>query len=193
MRRLFLLAALACAPALRAQAISIYGTFAPLHASNVQTGSVYTTAGYQEQYTSFFTPAFGGGVTFGILPIGPVHIGFDLRGSTHRGTVGADTAMGGLRLGFKPPLLPIKPYVQASVGYLATRTVNVSSTTNVLGATTVNGGTFGNQYLAYEGIAGLDYRFDHFIDLRVIEVGAGQGINVFGSNSSSTTTPPSSR
>ena len=194
MRRLFLLAVLACAPcAAHAQILSVYGTFSPLHASNVETGSALvavsgtggTVATNQEQYTSFFTPAFGGGVTLGILPIGPVHIGLDVRGSTHPGTVGADTALVGLRVGLKLPLIRFKPYVQASAGYLATRTTNVS--TNLSGTGGTVGGTFTNQYLAYEGIAGVDYSYARFLDFRLLEIGVGQGLDVLGSSNSNAT------
>ena len=185
MRRLAglaLLAPILLAPALaKAQVLAVYGTFSPLHASNVQTG-VYIPAGIavinQEAYTSFWTPAFGGGVTFGIVSLGPVHVGFDLRGSTKSGTTGADTALGGIKLQLKPPFLPIKPYIQGSVGYLATRTPNVTPN---------QGGTFTNQYLAYEGIAGLDYRLNHFIDFRVLELGIGQGLDILGNANANTT------
>ena len=182
MRRLallvtFVLASMAFPAAAKAQILSVYGTFSPLHASNVETG--INTAN-QEQYASFFTPAFGGGVTLGLLSAGPVHLGLDLRGSTRRGTTGADTALFGLRVGFKPPLIPLKPYVQGSVGYLATRTPNVSSGSS--GST-----TFTNQYAAYEVMGGVDYRFARFIDLRLLEVGVGQGLDILGNANSKAT------
>lgn len=175
-RSLFSLATLVLfAPNLHAQILSVYGTFSPLHASNVATGVVASTGGNsQEPSTSFFTPAFGGGATLGLVSLGPVYLGFDVRGSTHRGTTGADLALGGVKLAFKPPFLRIKPYVQGSAGYLATRTPPASGQ--------LSGGTFRNQYFAYEAIAGLDYRLGHFVEFRVLEVGAGQGIDVSDSS-----------
>ena len=164
--------------AAHAQIISIYGTFSPTHVSNVQTGSVSTSSGYQEQYTSFTSSGFGGGVTFGVLPIGPVRLGFDLRGSSKPGIGGADTAMGGIKLGIHLPIIRLKPYVQGSFGYLATRTTNVSTTGN---SSQPVGGTFTNQYAAYEVLGGVDYPLAPFIDLRLIEIGGGQGLNIFGS------------
>lgn len=188
MRRTLLFLALAAAPAAHAQIVSIYGTYSPLHASNVATGSIANppapgtsfSSGYTEQYTSFFTSGFGGGVTLGALPLGPIHLGFDLRGSTKPGTVGADTAFAGIRLGFKPPLLPIKPYVQASGGYVSTRTFN--TTTTFPGGAPI-GGTFTNKYAAYLIAAGVDYKLAPFFDLRLIEVGVGQALDVLGGSS----------
>ena len=164
------------------QVISIYGTFSPTHVSNVETGSVYTTSGYQEQYTSFTTAGFGGGVTFGLLPVGPLRVGFDLRGSTKPGTNGTDTAMAGIKLGLHLPLLRVKPYVQGSVGYLATRSNNVSTSGP---SNTAAGGTFGNQYIAYEILGGVDVPIAPFIDFRLIELGGGQGLAVALSSSNS--------
>ncbi len=120
---------LSAASLAHAQVFSIYGTFSPVHASHVATGSVATSSGYTEQYTSFWAPAFGGGVTFNFLNLHVVKLGLDARGSTKSGTTGADTAELALRLGFQPPVLRLKPYVQGGVGYLATRTTNVSTYT----------------------------------------------------------------
>ena len=176
MNRLLLLVALVllCAAHVRAQIVSLYVTSSSARFSNVATGSIAATSGFQEQYASFFTSGVGGGVTFNFLPVGPVKLGLDFRGSTRPGTVGADTAMAGFRVGFNPPLIRLKPYVQASGGYLATRTVNVS--------TSSAGGTFNNKYAAWEILGGLDVPLAPFVDFRVIEVGGGQGIDVLGAS-----------
>ncbi len=42
------------------------------------------------------------------------------------------------------------------------------------------GGTATNKYAAFEGIAGIDYHLFPFINLRLIEVGAGKGYDVGG-------------
>jgi hypothetical protein len=179
-RRLFpvVFGALLCifsAPCLHAQAVSIYGTYSPLHAGNVETGLLYSnTSGFSPQYANFWTSGFGGGATFNFLRLPVFSLGLDLRGSTRPGTVGADTAMAGIKLGVKPPHFPIKPYIQGSLGYLATRTVNV---TNAPTAEEPIGGTRSHQYLAYEVLGGVDYPINHFIDYRIIEVGGGQPFN----------------
>jgi hypothetical protein len=162
----FSLSALLIKP-IRAQ-VAVYGTFSPAHLSNVQTGVIYTGTAYQNQTTSFWAPGIGGGVTLNFVHLGIATLGLDLRGSTKPGTSGADTAMGGIKLGFNPPMLRIKPYVQGSVGYLATRTTNVSA--GVAGNT-----TFNNQSAVYEILGGIDYPLYHFVDYRIVEVGVGQG------------------
>lgn len=154
--------------AARAQIVSVYGTFSPTHVSNIQTGAVLTSSGYTNQTTSLWTRGFGGGVTFNFLPIGPVALGVDLRGSTRLGTPGLDTAMAGLKLTLKPLVIPFKPYVQASGGYLATRTNNVSTGVPP-------DSTFTNRYAAYEVFGGVDYKFLPFIDVRLLEIGVGKG------------------
>jgi hypothetical protein len=107
-----------------------------------------------------------------------VKLGFDFRGSTHPGTVGADTAMGGFKVGFNPPLIHLKPYIEAAGGYVATRTVNIS--TSASNPSQTIGGTFSNKYAAWEILGGIDYPLIKFVDLRLIEVGGGTGVSVPG-------------
>ncbi len=175
MRRTVFLAAattLLLAAAVHAQVVSVYGTFSGLHASGVETGATnVTTTGYQTQTTSFFAPGFGGGVTLNFLNLHVIKLGLDLRGSTKPGVTGADTALIGVKFTVQPPLLHLKPYVQASGGYLATRTTNVSS---IGTGPAIVGGTFTNKYAAYEILGGIDYPLIPFLDLRIIEIGGGR-------------------
>ena len=67
----------------------------------------------------------------------------------------------------KPPVIRIKPYVQASGGWVGTRAFNSGGS-----------GTFNNNYAAYEILGGVDYPLVRFIDFRVIEVGGGQGYDI---------------
>lgn len=164
-------------PAAHAQFVGVYGTFSPTHVSNVQTGSVYTSGTYTNQFASFTTYGVGGGATLNVLNLPIVKLGLDLRGSTKSGTQGTDTAMLGLKLGVNPPLIRFKFYVEAAGGYLATRSTNLSTVQSGSSVSPV-GGTFSNQYAAYEILGGADFRFLPFIDLRLLEVGGGQGFNV---------------
>ncbi len=156
--------------------VAIYVTSSSDHLSNIQTGSVLTNGSYQEQYASYWTSGIGGGVTLNFLPVGPVKLGFDFRGSTRPGTTGADTAMVGFKVGISPPHIRLKPYVEASGGYVATRTVNIS--TNPANPSQTVGGTFTNRYAAWEILGGIDYPLVKFVDFRIIEVGGGTGIGV---------------
>lgn len=98
--------------------VSVYVTDSSIHLSNVATGIPFVPGFVsQQQYTSYWASGVGGGVTFDFLPLPIFSLGLDLRGSTKPGTVGADYAMVGLKLGMHPPVLRIKPYVQASAGY----------------------------------------------------------------------------
>ncbi|GAC1655358.1 MAG: hypothetical protein NVS9B15_16160 [Acidobacteriaceae bacterium] len=149
----------------RAQ-VSVYGTFSPIRISTSANGNVYG---------SYWDRGFGGGVTLTVLPLGPLSLGLDLRGSTTPGSSGTDTALGGLKLGLRVPLISLKPYIQASGGYLRTRTsVGVG---NIAGATSNYG--FG----VYEIMGGLDTAIFPHVDLRLIEIGAGQGKNISGPTS----------
>jgi hypothetical protein len=172
MRRFLLLGSLALAlvPAAGAQLLSVYGTFSDTQFSNVQSSVPPTNTGTY-QTTSFWGAGVGGGVTFGVLPVGPVHIGLDFRGSTKPGASGGDTAFGGLRIGLKLPVIRIKPYVQGSGGYVVTRTAAPASSSNT-------SGTITNQYAGYEIFGGVDYPIVHFIDFRVIEIGGGQAYTI---------------
>lgn len=164
MRRNLLIAALAVlvfATVARAQVASVYVTYAPTHLTNVQTGN-------PPQYTTYWANGVGGGLTFNFLPLPVISLGLDLRGSTRSGTPGADTAQAGLKLTVHPPVFNVKPYVEAAAGYLGARTV---STSIPIGSTT-NG-----TYITWEILGGVDYPLMHFVDLRLIEVGGGQGIN----------------
>jgi hypothetical protein len=165
MRRIGWIVALisVCAAGASAQAVSVYVTSSSARFSNSPTG-------IQGQTTSFWTSGVGGGLTFNVVPVGPVRVGVDIRGSTRPGTNGADTAMGGVRLGIKPPLLAIKPYLQASGGYVATR------------SRALGGGTLENQYVAWEVLGGLDFPLVPFFDLRLIEVGGGNGYRMPGTS-----------
>ena len=162
---------LAAATALAHAQVAIYGTFSPIHISGVASGHS-STGGYST--SSYWAEGFGGGVTLTALNLGLVSLGIDLRGSTRPGTQGADTVLAGLKVGFHPPLLPIKPYVQFSGGYLGTRG----------GVTTgaAVGSANPQHFAAYEILGGLDYSVFPLIDLRVVEVGAGHGYFFSGAN-----------
>ena len=150
----------ACSVMVRAQAVSLYVTSSSARFSNAQVG-------LQGQTSSYWTSGIGGGLTLNMVPVGPIRFGVDLRGSTRPGAPGADTAMGGIRLGIKPPLFPIKPYIQASGGYVATRSRAISA-----------GGSFQNRYAGWEVLGGLDFPLVPFFDVRLIEVGGGSGYRV---------------
>jgi hypothetical protein len=170
---LVLVLSMALTAAAHAQ-LSAYVTFSPAHLSNVETGAVYSATGYTEATASYWSSGIGGGLTLPILRLPVVSLGLDLRGSTRPGTAGVDSALLGLKLTVHPHVIPFKPYIQVSGGYLDTRTTNL--TTSSSGGTT--GGTFSNKYGAYEILGGVDYPLIHFVDYRIVEIGAGKGVGL---------------
>jgi hypothetical protein len=178
MRRNILLAALAIFSFASAHAqVAVYVTSSSSRFSNVASGEIvtYQTTGNvaEEQYDNFWTSGIGGGASLRWLSLGPLNLSFDLRGSTQPGTPGGDTALGGLKFGIKAPGLRLKPYIQASGGYLGTRTVNVNSTATYPYPPV--GGTLANHYAGWEILGGVDYPLFRLVDLRLIEIGAGRG------------------
>ena len=169
MRCLLLLPVLALAFAshAHAQLVEVYGTLSDIHTSDVPITIfppcpvLLPTCGPIDtrNTTNGFTG--GGGVTLNVIQLPFVKLGIDARGSKHAGNNGSDTAMGGVKLTIKPPIFHIAPYVQGSVGYLGT-TGNRS------------GQTQSEKYAAGELLGGLDVPIAPFLDLRVIEVGAGR-------------------
>lgn len=145
----------------RAEVISVYGTFSPLRVSNVPNGN--TTTG------TYWAQGVGGGITLTPFHLGPVSLGLDLRGSTARQRQGADTLLAGIKLGGKLPLIPFKPYVQASGGYLGARPTFLGGPAPIAG-TSPNVG-----FWVYEFLGGVDFALLPHLDVRLIEVGGGQG------------------
>ncbi|ADW69510.1 hypothetical protein [Granulicella tundricola] len=170
------LSLLLLAPAAHAQ-LSAYVTFSPAHLSNIETGAVSTATGTTEQTASYWSSGIGGGITFPILHLPIVALNVDLRGSTRPGTNGVDSALVGLQLAVHPHVISLKPYIEVAGGYLNTRTTNVSTNPSTNQPV---GGTFGNQYAAYEILGGVDHPILPFIDWRIVEIGVGQGFNVPG-------------
>lgn len=161
---LLLTLALAFDSAAHAQ-ISLYGTFSDTRLSNNVDGSTGT----------YWNPGFGAGISVTTLPLGPVSLGLDLRGSSRSGTPGDDTVLAGLKLGARVPFIAFKPYIEAVGGYVRARTpaqAGLTSTTATRG--------FG----AYEILGGIDTPLLSHLDLRMIEIGGGQGIQISGPTSS---------
>jgi hypothetical protein len=175
MRRLplfTLLALLLLIPAARSQAVSIYGTFSPAHLTGIRNGGCGGCINGGYTTTDFWAYGVGAGATLNLVPTGPVRLGVDARGATRPGTSGYDLGLLGLRLGLKVPLVSVKPYVQASGGYLATRTPVISGIPA--------GSTSTDKFGVYEIIGGIDYGILPFIDVRILEVGAGKGYQISG-------------
>jgi len=142
--------------AARAQ-LAIYGNFGATHV----TDSSNHTANW------FYGP--GVGVYYDFLHFGPIAAGVDLRGNFLFGSHEKyRSGLIGVRLAAKPPLSPIKPYAQFSIGAGGDKTDSKKfSDTNY------------STKFQYEVLGGVDLTILPRIDLRVAEVGYGRmsGIN----------------
>lgn len=150
--------------------IGVYGTF-----NSVDLTA--TSVGISTQTTNWYT-GVGAGVYYNFLPMGPIALGADLRGNLLTGNPQKyRSALFGLRLAVNPPLLPVRPYVQASIG------AGGASHSGLNGVGTIYSNKF--QYLV---AGGLDYTLVPHLDFRVVEVGYGRmtGISSAGTAPAST-------
>lgn len=158
-----LLAAIAIA-AMSAPAVGqtgIYGTFTGGHQGGIKPPYPFTgTHGF-----------WAAGGTFGLysdfIHAGPVRLGLDARGSIlnskgHK----LDSGLGGVRVDFSAPMVPIRPYLQGSVG---------------VGSTNFGGGNVTSQGLLYQFLGGIDATVLPHIDWRAVEVGGG-ALRIHGTN-----------
>ena len=147
--------------------IGIYATYDAQHASDKDQNLAAGISSSPHTWQN--------GPTFGFyddyLHAGPIRLGTDVRydilhgdGSTRQGL------LLGLRLAVKPPVLPIKPYIQASAGFEHTSHSNFATS-----------GTNGQYRIA----GGVDWTLLPRFDWRVVEVGRG---SLFGQGSTGITT-----
>jgi len=160
--------------------LSVYGTVTVRRMTDIPY-----TQGTTSHTDGSFDPVGGtGGVFYDFKTVGPVRLGIDARGSIVNSTQGAYTAynaggghigsgLGGIRATFHTPFLPLKPYVQGSVGVART---NFGTEFNTGLATSGVSNTTGVQissHLEYDGFAGLDLAILPMFDFRVVELGYG--------------------
>jgi hypothetical protein len=135
--------------------IGVYGKLDAVRLNAASPGVAAST-------TWYYGP--GAGIYDDFLHLGPISLGADLRGDYLWGNEQQyRSALFGLRLAAKPPILPIKPYVQGSVG------VGGASHGGLNGS----GSIFSNKF-QYQVLGGLDYTFFPHLDLRLVEVGYGR-------------------
>jgi hypothetical protein len=168
MRRLFLLATLLLTPPLHAQIAEAYGSLA-INDEYIQLRP-YTESGYSTYNPVGFT--IGG--TFNFVSLKVLTVGIDGRETV---ASGAHYWLGGVQIKVKPPVLPIKPFFRISVGeeYLH---VPQSYSASIPNPAPVD-------YYIYNAALGVDYRWKHFVDIRLVEVGDGRTLGAGSSNPSS--------
>lgn len=131
----------------------VYGAFTGGDLSSIKAPYPYTQ--------SLSVKVVGG--TFGIYNdfahAGPVRLGVDLRGNIldSKGRK-LNSGLGGLRVEFRAPTVPLRPYLQALVG---------------VGNTNFGSGSATSTGFVYQFLGGLDLNFFPRLDWRVIEIGGG--------------------
>ncbi len=127
--------------AARAQ-IALYGNF---EANDLTQNSTFVTGGTFGLYDDFYH-------------LGPIRLGADARGSVlSKDSTNLSKILVGVRLAVKPPILPIKPYVQFNAGI----------------AKLTSGQIQPGYKPAYEVNGGVDLTFLPHVDWRMVEIGAG--------------------
>jgi hypothetical protein len=200
-----------CAAAARAQA-GVYVGFqatqlsgiqcfspAPVQCTNGANGGVFTspTTFTGGGFGSISPQGFQAGAYYDFRNFGPMRFGVDFRGGTMHSNKSAtssaggsdstvlDNALLGVRGSFHTHFSWLNPYVQMSAGYAR------SNATLPFGASlTTTTPRLEDNFLMYEGFAGLTVRIFPMIDLRPVEVGIGN-MNRFGSNGASLDGPSS--
>jgi hypothetical protein len=164
---LFAALAIPCVPTC-AQQVGIYAT---LSGDRRHITDVLSTppAGSDNTKTNWpFGPTIGFYNNFSHA--GPIYLGSDARLEFARGSYSSNALLFGLRLAAKPVAVPLKPYIQASLGlvHFNTTDLNASSTN-----------------MEYRITGGVDYTLLPHIDWRVIEIGGGSILDYsFGSGTS---------
>ena len=115
------------------------------------------------------TTFHGGG--FGIyndfVRLGPVRGGVDLRESLVTASqYDYRSTLFGARVALKAPVLPIRPYVQASVGVGGTKSKGPF-------AAGIGGASYSNKF-TYAVLGGVDWTVFPHVDFRAIEIGYGR-------------------
>jgi hypothetical protein len=149
--------------------VGLYGKFDAVRFTASSTGINPASAWY-------YGP--GAGIYYDFLHLGPVALGTDLRGNFLSGNQQKfRSALFGLRLSAKPPLIPIRPYLQGSVG---------------IGGPTHSGldgvGTIYSNKFQYQVIGGLDFTLIPHLEFRVAEMSYGRMSGISGSSSAPVST-----
>ncbi len=141
------------------------------------------------------------GAYYDFRNIGPMRLGVDFRGGTMHSNKSAtssaggndttvlDDALLGVRGSFHTPISWLTPYVQVSAGYARSNATLPFGTAAISAGTTPLPRTEDN-FVMYEGFAGLTIHIFPMIDLRPVELGIGN-MNRVGSSGASLDGPSS--
>jgi hypothetical protein len=184
---LIVLMGLGCAAAARAQA----GVYVGYTATRLSGITCFEVAPVTCSSTNGVVNPSGvqAGAYFNFKTIGPVRLGLDLRGGDFHSNKSATSAAGGKNAtGLDDVLVGVKgafhtryswlsPYVQVSAGYARSNATLPFGSAIATGSSTPPRSE--DNFLMYEGFAGIDIHVFPVIDLRPVELGIGN-MNRFG-------------
>jgi hypothetical protein len=171
------------------------GVIAPLQCSSGANGQVVNSSGtvVTAAQNGVVNPAgIQAGAYYDFKTVGPVRLGLDLRGGDFHSNKSAASAAGGknatgldyvllgVRGSFHTRYSWLSPYVQASAGYARSNATLPFGTSVSQGSSSIPQRSEDN-FLMYEGFAGIDIHVFPAIDLRPVEVGIGN-MNRFGNS-----------
>ena len=147
--------------------IGIYGKFDITRYSGPQG------AGFPIATRWFYGPGIG--VYYDFMHLGPVAVGADLRGNLlFASQYRYRSALFGVRLSAKAPVLPIGPYIQGSVGAGGPRYTGGGL------AAGISSVPYSTKF-QYQVFGGIDYTVLPHLDLRLPEIGYGRMSDPSGS------------
>lgn len=163
LRLVVLLLFFALATAASPAQLGIYGNFDATHFTNEQS------------LTWLYGPSFG--TYYNLIHAGPIATGIDARGSFLFGNrTKYRSALVGVRVAVNPPVLPVKPYAQFSVGGGAVKPDSSGSIP-----------THYTTKFQYAVFGGADVTILPHVDLRLIEVGYGRMTGISGGSAAPAT------
>jgi len=206
---LFLVLGCVCGTAANAQ-FSVYGEFSvnrlgqikcydPQQLCSAQQSNATGGTSTGQAYDSVNVVGGWGGVSYDWKKFGPALVGFDLRaGEGHSNKSATSSAgganatgyqgvLGGVKASFRTPIKSVKPYAQFSMGWARSNASEPFGTSSTTTSSPVPPRVYDN-FIQYEGFAGLDIKILPILDLRLPEVGigemsrvgSGQGTSSFG-------------
>jgi hypothetical protein len=168
----FVLGLLCLGVSVRAHAqIGVYGMYSVDHISDIHCYAVAPQV--CSAANGAVNPTGGmGGIYYGWKTFGLVRLGADVRGGVQHANKSASSsaggtnstndnyALGGVRAEVKTPIFWLKPYAEVLAGWGRT---DAAEPTHAF-----------DNYIQYQGLAGVDVRLLPVLDLRPVEVGIGE-------------------
>ena len=175
--------------------IGVYATFKGQRLGGVTCPSFAAPCGNNDGRVQPYGGNFG--VYYDFRDEGPVRLGLDVRGDVLSSNKRGDSSAGGVgilreyavlagvRGSVRTPIPWLHPYAEVAGGYTRNNsngTYTTTTSTNTTSGVTTSSVSFNpeqySNYALFEGFVGLDVRVLPFLDIRAVELGAGEA---FGS------------